>query len=155
MKRIALASTVIALLIAGCGGESTEADQPAAAPTTPTAETTPTQEPAAAAPNESCLADEGIGESIIVGATGNRGKLVKAAGIAPEGFEDPAVRLVAVRFTTPDTPSGDVAVFATKGMAAGDGPVVSVEGYADQFFDWPLQQVAEPGEVQQARDCVK
>lgn len=140
--RPALALSAAVLAMGGCSAASV-----ASAPPVASAVVTP-----------ACLPADALGKAILTGTQSGTG----ASFVGASAFKSPdftKVYFVAVKFSAPGV--GDqVGVWASSSLEAGGGSIMSVDGIAKGFTDWPDASRTAAGigaddpSVTAAKDCV-
>lgn len=158
MIRTALTLTAAGLLLAGCGGSDTaDVDEPRAAARA-------TQAPApVATPERSarCLdVDPAKLAALAEGAESDVGGLTFTDGAAVKSSDYGEVYMIAGRFNAPGV-DGEVGVWASNSLNAGEGVYMSVDGFAQQFTVWPDADTTDANITQsadgvsEARECLE
>lgn len=144
-NRLRVTGTVMALaaLLGGCGGSEAESDEEAAAPEqreTEEPEDEPEEEPSPTPPARSkrCLDVEPAKlAAIAAGEEDGVGGITFSSGAAVKSEDYSEVYMIAGRFTVPGVKQPQVGIWASNSLAADQGVLLAVDGFAEQFTVWP------------------
>ena len=157
-----------AFTVAACGGGDADTAAPATTTTSATAKVTTTTEPVSStarattttAKSTRCLevpADkvEGI-------ATGLKGGTTLRSAQAVKSKDYEKVWIISAEIEGPGVEGDDqIGTWASNGLTASEGLILSIDGFAKQFSDWPDGSKSKAGfsqiddGVKQSRECVK
>lgn len=141
VSRVVLASVSLALLLSACGG----------------GDETATSSSSSAKPTGCEEVSSALGEAIAEGGTG---ELTWERGAAVKSPDHEGAYYVAG--VVSDGAGNEVTgIWATTSMTAGEGIILSVDGFADRFTNWPKSDektgsmsVADDG-AKSAKDCLE
>lgn len=138
MKRSFVAvGLVLAVTACGGGSDSDSPDDTVAAPEQAETEE-PRPSPTPPARSKRCLDVEPAKLAAIAeGAEDGVGGITFSTGAAVKSKDYSQVFMIAGRFTVPGVKQPQVGIWASNALPAGEGLLLAVDGFAQEFTDWP------------------